>query len=90
MKGVKHYTEDGLYEGETHEMDGEVHTGAKHSKTSKVVSHKKGGPFKMNKSPFHESKGLWANIHAKRKRGETMRKKGDEGAPSEQDLKDSQ
>ena len=90
MKGVKHYTEDGLYKGETHKMDGEVHTGAKHSKTSKVVSHKKGGPFKMNASPFHKSKGLWANIHAKRKRGETMRKKGDEGAPSEQDLKDSQ
>ena len=36
------------------------------------------------------SKGLWANIHAKRKRGETMRKKGDAGAPSEQDLIDSQ
>ena len=44
----------------------------------------------MNKSPLHKSKGLWANIHAKRKRGETMRKKGDAGAPSEQDLKDSQ
>jgi len=47
MKGVKHYTEDGLYEGKTHKMDGEVHTGAEHSETSKVVSHKKGGPFKM-------------------------------------------
>ena len=47
MKGVKHYTEDGLYEGETHKMDGEVHTGAKHSETSKVVSHDKKGPFTM-------------------------------------------
>ena len=27
-------------------------------------------------------KGLWANIHAKRKRGEKMRKKGEKGAPS--------
>jgi len=26
--------------------------------------------------------GIWANIHAKRKRGEKMRKKGDKGAPS--------
>lgn len=26
--------------------------------------------------------GLWANIHAKRKRGEKMRKKGERGAPS--------
>ena len=31
--------------------------------------------------------GLYANIHAKRKRGEQMRKKGDEGAPTEQDFK---
>jgi len=88
---MKHYTKDGEYKGETHKMDdGSLHTGKTHTKTSKFLSHKKGGPFKMNKSPFHESKGLWANIHAKRKRGETMRKKGDAGAPSEQDLIDSQ
>lgn len=42
-----------------------------------------------------ESKGLWANIHAKRERikngsGERMRKPGSEGAPSEEDLKNSQ
>ena len=36
-----------------------------------------------------EKKGLYANIHAKRKRGEKMRSKGDKGAPSEQDFKDS-
>ena len=44
MKGVKHNTKDGEYKGETHKMDGEVHTGKKHSDSSKVVSHK---PFKM-------------------------------------------
>jgi hypothetical protein len=27
-------------------------------------------------------KGLYANIHAKRKRGDKMRKKGDKGAPT--------
>jgi len=27
-------------------------------------------------------KGLYANIHAKQARGETMRKKGDKGAPA--------
>jgi len=90
MKGVKHYTEEGEYKGKTHKMDGKVHTGAKHSDSSKVVSHKPDGPFKMKSSPFDAKKGLWANIHAKRKRGETMRKKGDAGAPSEQDLIDSQ
>lgn len=34
-------------------------------------------------------RGLYANIHAKRKRGERMRKKGDLGAPSDQDFKDA-
>ena len=37
-----------------------------------------------------KKRGLWDNIHAKRKRGEKMRKPGSPGAPSEQDLKDSQ
>tara|TARA_R110002012_G_C11249172_1_gene566458 strand:- start:41 stop:343 length:303 start_codon:yes stop_codon:yes gene_type:complete len=47
-KGMKHYTEDGLYSGETHKMDdGSLHTGKTHTKTSKVVSHKKEGPFRM-------------------------------------------
>lgn len=40
-------------------------------------------------------KGLWANIHAKRKRikagsGERMRKPGEEGAPTPEQLKKSQ
>jgi hypothetical protein len=40
-------------------------------------------------------KGLWDNIHAKRKRikagsGETMRKKGEKGAPTAKALKKSQ
>ena len=39
--------------------------------------------------------GLWANIHAKRKRiaagsGEKMRKPGAKGAPTKKALKDSQ
>ena len=43
---------------------------------------------------FGEKKGLWANIHAKRERikrgsGERMRKPGEKGAPSAQDLKDA-
>ena len=55
---------------------------------------KKSGPFKMKYSPLSK-RGLWDNIHAKRKRikagsGETMRKPGSKGAPSAKDLKDSQ
>lgn len=45
--------------------------------------------------PVDEKKGLWDNIHAKRKRiekgsGEKMRKPGSEGAPTNADFKRSQ
>ncbi len=54
--------------------------------------------FLSSKQEVEEGKtgpGLWANIHAKRKRiekgsGERMRKPGSEGAPSEKDLKSAQ
>jgi len=36
------------------------------------------------------NKGLWANIHAKRKRGERMRKKGEKGAPTPQAIAKAQ
>jgi len=35
------------------------------------------------------NKGLYANIHAKKKSGKTMRKAGDKGAPSAKDFKES-
>ena len=43
---------------------------------------------------YGEKKGLWHNIHQKRKRikagsGERMRKPGSKGAPDAQDLKDA-
>ena len=49
---------------------------------------------KIEASPI-QKRGLWDNIHAKRKRikegsGEKMRKPGDKGAPSAKDLRDSQ
>ena len=37
-----------------------------------------------------EGNGLWANIHAKRRRGEKMRKKGAKGAPTAADIKSAQ
>ena len=33
-----------------------------------------------------KGKGLWYNIHMKRKRGEPMRKKGEKGAPTPQQM----
>ena len=43
---------------------------------------------------YGEKPGLWANIHAKRKRikagsGERMRKPGEKGAPSAKDIKEA-
>ena len=37
-----------------------------------------------------EKKGLWYNIHKKRKEGRKMRKPGSKGAPTDQDFKDAQ
>ena len=39
---------------------------------------------------IEEKNGLWANIHAKRDRGEKMRKKGEEGAPTPEAIKRAQ
>ena len=38
---------------------------------------------------LEEKRGLYANIHAKRKRGGKMRDKGDEGAPTDKAFRDS-
>ena len=47
-------------------------------------------PHQFRKKSPTKKRGLWDNIHAKRKRGETMRKKGDKGAPTEKAIKESQ
>lgn len=41
MKGVKHYLKNGTeWKGSTHKMDnGKLHTGKKHTKTSKPLVH---------------------------------------------------
>ena len=61
-----------------------------HGKQAKVIEEH----IDEMESPM-KKRGLWDNIHAKRKRikagsGEKMRSKGDKGAPSAKDLKDSQ
>tara|TARA_R100000315_G_C5134826_1_gene77047 strand:+ start:346 stop:612 length:267 start_codon:yes stop_codon:yes gene_type:complete len=81
------------------EVAGELENASKmHAEQAKKIKSmlkmKKSGPFKM-KSPLKGKKGLWDNIHAKRKRikagsGEKMRSPGDPGAPSAKDLRDSQ
>ena len=53
--------------------------------------------YKKGWSVYHTTKegkkakkGLWYNIHQKRKRGEKMRKKGAKGAPTAAAIKRSQ
>ena len=45
---------------------------------------------KVTPNEAQEGKGLWANIHAKRRRGERMRKKGEKGAPTPAAIKSAQ
>jgi len=52
----------------------------------KVTDIGPGGKEYVRKNEMDEGAGLYANIHAKRKRGGKMRKKGDKGAPSSQDF----
>ena len=42
------------------------------------------------KSSPMTKRGLWDNIHAKRKRGEAPNKPGDKGYPTDKALRDSQ
>ena len=69
-------------------------------KERKVKSKKKGGKTVPNcvkagdeitheGEELEEKKGLYANIHAKRKRGGKMRDKGDPGAPTDKAFRDS-
>ena len=51
---------------------------------------RKGGDTHVTKEGKTAKKGLWYNIHQKRKRGEKMRKKGDKGAPTAAAIKRSQ
>lgn len=47
MKGVPHFKKDGsLFGGKTHKMDGELHTGASHTKSSEKLFHLKELPKK--------------------------------------------
>jgi len=66
---MKHYTEDGLYDGPKHKMDdGTSHTGKTHTKTSKPISHNKKGPFTMKGSAFY-GMGNQSPMYKKNKAG---------------------
>ena len=79
MKGFKAHDMFNPKTGEKHRAKDK----ADHDRMDKLgYTHKDESPAKK--------RGLWDNIHAKRKRGETMRKKGDKGAPTEKAIRDSQ
>ena len=50
----------------------------------------KGKGIHVTKEGKVAKKGLWYNIHQKKKRGEKMRKKGAKGAPTAAAIKKSQ
>ena len=54
--------------------------------TDASVKHAK----KMTPGEKQEGNGLWANIHAKRARGERMRKRGEKGAPTPDAIRSAQ
>jgi len=56
----------------------------------KVMNHGKKPGDKGYVESIEEKNGLWANIHAKRARGEKMRKKGEKGAPTPEAMKAAQ
>ena len=54
--GTKHYFKNGKeYKGKIHKMNGQIHTGAKHSKSSKQVVHYGG----LSKTAKAEARKSW-------------------------------
>jgi len=51
---------------------------------------RKGGDTHKTKDGRTAKKGLWYNIHQKRKKGKKMRKKGAKGAPTAEAIRKSQ
>jgi|TARA_R100000988_G_C3927028_1_gene129551 hypothetical protein len=51
---------------------------------------RKGGDTHVTKDGKVAKKGLWYNIHQKRKKGKKMRKKGAKGAPTAEAIRKSQ
>ena len=81
-KAKKDYDGDGKIESGKDEYFGSRDKAIKKAMASK-------GMKKEETEEIEEKMGLYANIHAKRKRGGKMRSKGDKGAPTEQDFKDA-
>jgi len=82
-KAKKDYDGDGKIESGKDEYFGSRDKAIKKAMASK-------GMKKEETEEIEEKAGLYANIHAKRKRGERMRSKGDKGAPTDKAFRDSE
>jgi hypothetical protein len=85
----------GVYDNSPHNVATRETEGTVEEQAENLKNAIKSGHTRLVNPSATPKKGLWANIHAKRKRikegsGEKMRNPGDKGAPSAQDLKDSQ
>ena len=85
-KKGRYIMEEGKKAKKDYDGDGKVESGKDEYFGSRNKAIKKA---MKKEETVEEGKGLYANIHAKRKRGEKMRSKGDKGAPTEKDFKDS-
>ena len=75
---MKHYTEDGLYDGPKHKMDdGSSHTGETHTKASRVISHNKRGPFNMKGYNYPGTSPMLRKVPNCIPKGKLKKEKGD-------------
>ena len=81
-KGVKKFYKEGVF------IPGAVEGAKKVLKRFKKADG--GSAYHTTKEGKKAKKGLWYNIHQKRKRGEKMRKKGAKGAPTNRAIRRSQ
>mgnify|MGYP003120634302 CR=1 FL=1 len=81
-KGIKKFSKEGVF------IPGAVEGAKKVLKRFKKADG--GSAYHTTKEGKKAKKGLWYNIHQKRKRGEKMRKKGAKGAPTDRAIRRSQ
>tara|TARA_B100000902_G_scaffold228783_1_gene217148 strand:- start:472 stop:729 length:258 start_codon:yes stop_codon:yes gene_type:complete len=67
----------------------EVHKMYKTKTANTKADHERLKKEGYDHSPY-DKRGLWDNIHAKRKRGEAPNKPGDKGYPTDKAIRDSQ
>lgn len=95
-RSIKHNyaSANASYAGNKEKSDAHSKQADRHTRTANRIGKLMNKVANEEVEDLEEKRGLWDNIHAKRKRieagsGEKMRKPGSEGAPTDQDLKNA-